>query len=193
MDAVKWEFDDADAAAVRAGDPDALARVWRATARPLVAYLRSQGLSDGDAEDLAQESYLELVRSCRSITGNAAAVRSWLFRAAYHNVLDWRRASGRRPLVLVPDRELDRADAAADVEVQVEMALEAAGVREAMRELTPEQQQVVALRFLAGLSTAEVAQIVGRREGAVRALQHRAVATLARRMAVTDQPVQAPR
>lgn len=189
-------FDDADAAAVRAGDPEAIAKLWQVTVRPLMGYLRAQGLDEAAAEDLAQESFLELVRSCRQLTGDAVGIRAWLFRAAYRNLLDWRRARRRRPLELVRDEvTLDRPALDAAVDEVVEGRLEATALRGALERLSPDQAQVLTLRFLGGLTAAEVATILGKREGAVRALQHRAVAALVRMAdsgAVTIQPLLAP-
>jgi RNA polymerase sigma-70 factor (ECF subfamily) len=172
-------FSETIAQGVREGDPDALTAVHRALIGPLTAYLHAQVLDRQLAEDLASETFLELVHSCRTITGGPFEIRGWLYRAAHHNLLDHRRYRARRPVDVV-DTVPDGQDHGPSTD---DLALAADGVarvRAALSGLSPDQAQVLTLRFLGGLSAPEVATILGKTEGAVRALQHRAVAAMAR-------------
>jgi RNA polymerase sigma-70 factor (ECF subfamily) len=187
-------FSDEVAAGVRLGDPEALTAVYEALVEPLTSYLRSQVRDRGVATDLAQETFIELVRACRGLTGGPREIRSWVYRAAQRNVIDHIRYKNRRPEDLIaeaPERPLTEKG-------PDELALdadEARRIQSAMARLSEDQAQVIALRFLAGLSAPEVAAVMDRNEGAVRALQHRAVAALARILraqAVSEQAATTP-
>lgn len=104
---------------------------------------------------------------------------AWLFRIARNAVVDARRRETRRP----PTAEASEADGMPGphaVEATVLASIDAAELRRHVARLTDTQAEVVALRFFAGFSPAETARITGRTEGAVKAMQHRAIATLAR-------------
>ncbi len=164
-------FDEALAEGVRVSDPDALSA--------LVRWLRSQVCDHHVAEDLAEETFLDLVRARGAITGNAFQIRGWLFRAAQRNLLDHRRRLERRPEECVAQLP-DRACATPGPQEEAEAGEASAHMRAALAHLTGEQREVLTLRFLTDLSAPEVAQLLGMTEGGVRALQHRGLAALAR-------------
>ena len=123
------------------------------------------------AEDLAAEVFLQAVRSIGRYEYRGIAFRAWLYRIA-HNLTagHQRRQLSRGPVDPLPDEPI--------IGAAVDLAEQVAGwsdLQAAVRRLTDEQQQVVILRFVEGLSLAEVAQATGRTAGAVKALQHRAV------------------
>ena len=187
-------FSEQVAESVRAGDPDALAEVYRVLVGPLTAYLRTQVRDQHIATDLAQETFIELVRSSRTLTGGPAQIRAWIYRAAQRNVIDYTRYRGRRPEDLV-DVAPDVASAERGPDDRAIQSDEAEQLRAALSRLSPDQAQVLTLRFLAGLSAPEVAAVVGKAEGAVRALQHRGTASLARILraqAVLKEPRETP-
>lgn len=146
---------------------------------PLTSYLRSQVRDTSIATDLAQETFIELVRACRGLSGGPREIRAWIYRAAQRNVIDHVRYKNRRPEELLADTpdvpllEKGPDDLALDAE-------ESDRIQSALARLSPDQAQVLSLRFLAGLSAPEVAAVMDKNEGAVRALQHRGVAALAR-------------
>jgi len=172
-------FSAAIAGALRAGDPEALAHVYRVLLNPLTAYLRSQVRDPNEVSDVVQETFIELIRGCRTLTGDPAQIRSWVFRAAQRNAIDHSRYHRRRPELLVaeepdgPSPQREPADVVVDND-------EAERMRLALRCLSVNQAQVLTLRFLAGLPAAEVAAVMGTSVGSVRSLQHRAVAALAK-------------
>ncbi len=195
-------LDEVTAEGVRGADPDALAAVWRAVAPQLIRWLRSQLRHDADAEDVAMETFRELVRDCRQIEGGPAQVRAWVFRAARHNLLDHRRAASRRPEDPV-DRLSDEAPLPAGPSSSGSSAPESSALDADLRDrmgqalaaLPPDQAAVLTLRFVAQLSAPEIASVIGRSEGAVRQLQHRGttrLAALIRDGAVPIDPDEAP-
>lgn len=171
---------DAVVLGIRDRDPDAVAACYEALATPLYRYL--VGLC-GDrtlAEDLVEATFVELIEYAPSLTGGGGAVRAWLFRAGKNNLLDARRKELRRG-----DRPLDDAVAErpAPEPGPEQVALAAARdavVRTALAELSPDQREVLLLRFAGDFTGPEVAALTGRTLGAVKALQHRGLAALAR-------------
>ena len=157
--------------------PDA-AEVYRALAPAVLGYLRSQRASE--PEDLLGEVFLQVVRDLLRFRGDDDDLRRWVFTIAYHRLVDARRRSGRRPaLGDGPIPELRSAPPADPLDPDLVQAL---------CELTAEQREVVALRFVADLSIDAVATLTGRSPGAVKSLQHRALAALAEHLGDTGSP-----
>jgi RNA polymerase sigma-70 factor (ECF subfamily) len=133
-------------------------------------YLRGQGVRDVD--DVLSEVFLQVARSLPRFRGTDDEVRPWVFAIARNRVIDdHRRRAVRPPLsgAPVPEREAPDPDDPIDPELVA-----------ALGRLTPDQREVVVLRFVADLPLEEVAALTGRTEGAVKSMQHRALAQLAR-------------
>jgi RNA polymerase sigma-70 factor (ECF subfamily) len=144
-------------------------QVYRAYAPGVLRYLRGQGVSD--PEDVLGEVFLGVASSLPRFHGDEDQLRRWVFTLAHHRIIDDRRRRARRPLIA--DRELPER-AAAPEEEPIDPELIAA-----LGQLTADQREVVLLRFVADLPIDVVAELTGRTAGAVRSLQHRAVAQLA--------------
>ena len=126
----------------------------------------------GDPEDLLGEVFFQVARDIRRFSGDAAALRRWVFAIAHNRVLDARRRAGRRPQVAdgaVPDQP------SPPPAEPVDPALMAA-----LQSLTEDQREVILLRFVADLSLEDVAKLTKRKVGAVKALQHRGLENLGR-------------
>lgn len=166
---------------LRDGDREALAEVYRVVGPQLLAWMRTQVRYGEVADDLVETTFVELIHACATFTGDGRSLRAWLFRAGRNNLIDWRRRAERRA-----DHELDDqlADSLEDTlpspEARVVQADAVDEVLDAMNELSPDQQEILRLRLLGQLSAAEVGELTGRSEGAVRALQHRGLRSLAR-------------
>lgn len=166
---------------VAARDPDAVALAYEALADPLFRYLLSRCGDVTLAEDLVEATFLELVEAAPRITGGTSGLRAWLFRAARNNLIDHSRKARRRGDTTLDDRrDLTRASTEAGPEALAVAAETAATVRAALTDLSPDQQEVLALRFAAGLTGPEIAAITGRTVGSVKALQHRGLRSLKR-------------
>ena len=144
--------------------------VYRALAPTVLGYLRAQRAPD--PEDVLGEVFLQVARDLHRFSGDEAALRRWVFAIAHNRLLDARRRQGRRPAVVTDTVPEQRARPPAD---PVDPALVAALPR-----LTPDQREVLVLRFVADLPLEDVARITRRRVGAVKALQHRGLDSLAR-------------
>jgi RNA polymerase sigma factor (sigma-70 family) len=146
--------------------------VYRAHARGVLGYLRSQGVSD--PEDVLGEVFLHVSKSLPRFQGDEEHLRRWVFTLAHHRIIDDRRRRARRPQIAdaeVPDRAAPAAAEPADPELMTALA-----------QLTDDQREVVLLRFIADMPIDEVARMTNRSSVAVRALQHRAMAQLARNL-----------
>jgi len=131
------------------------------------------------AEDLTSEVFIRLLSALRDHTAPRNTLKGWLFAVASRVVNDHYRQRYRYRHTELDDSlpaEHERADE------RVETTLTKEALREAMVELTEEQQNALALRFGFGMSIQETAQTMGKTEGSVKMLQARAVAALARRL-----------
>jgi RNA polymerase sigma-70 factor (ECF subfamily) len=164
-------------AAAQRGEEWAVGVLWRDLHPRLSRYLR--GLAPDVAEDVESEAWIVAARDLGSFVGGEDAFRAWLFTVARHRLLDWRRRAGRRPATTVPVEELAELAGGDDPARTAEEALSLDAALGVVRQLTPEQAEVILLRVVAGLSVERVAAMVGKRPGAVRALQHRALRRLA--------------
>jgi RNA polymerase sigma-70 factor (ECF subfamily) len=128
-----------------------------------------------EAEDLAGDVFLKALESLKSYKERGIPMQAWLFRIAHNVSVDYFRKKGR--VTSVPIERvtiMTGEDPAAVAEKNIEMEK----VREAMERLTPEQREVVQLRFFGCLSSKEVATILQKSDGAVREMQRAAVEKL---------------
>lgn len=164
-------------------DSEAWAQIYRQHYPKIYAYLRHR-LGDIDlAEDIAATVFLHAVEGIESFTYRGFSLSAWLFRIARNQVVDHLRRQAKVTTEPLPEELLDRA---ATVEEAVEEAVAREELSLALKNITEDQRQVVLLKFYGGLSIAEVARIIRKPEGAVKALQHRALASL-RRILKTEE------
>jgi RNA polymerase sigma-70 factor (ECF subfamily) len=179
------ELTEVDVAAMvrdaRAGDAHALGRLYDAY-RDRVARFATGRLGDPErAEDVTSETFEAVCRNLHAFR-DGTDFEAWLFTIAHRRVADhFRRRSRRREV------ELDEAvqPALGGPEEAVLAAERQAEVAAAFRRLRADQQEVLALRVLGGLSAAQVGEVLGKSEGAVRVAQHRALSSLRESMGVT--------
>lgn len=174
-------FSEEVAAGVRAGDPDAVGAVYVALADRLLSYLIARVGERATAEDLLEITFIELLQKGHTIIGGPRAIKVWLFRSATFNALDHFRAVSRRSEELCPDLVPYERHAEDPGPEELAISEETSTlVRTAMEELSEEQRHVLLLRYVAGLSAVEAAEVVDKRPGAVRSLQHRGERALGR-------------
>ena len=138
------------------------------------------------ARDLAAEVFHRLLQTAQSGGSPDRHPKAWLYRTAHNIVVDhYRRQQHRRHLPL--DDEL--INASDDPAGTAERRLSGAQVRAALQHLTPDQRQVITLKFLEGLSNQEVAGVLDKPVGAVKSLQHRGLAALQRQLAPDKETV----
>jgi|SRR5512132_1325611 RNA polymerase sigma factor (sigma-70 family) len=164
-------------AAAQAGQPWALERIFTALSPVVEGYLRLQGA--GEPEDLTSEAFVAVLRNLGRFAGDEAGFRSWVFTIAHRRLLDERRRISRRAPTEPLTEALD-APAPDDVADLVERSLGAERVRRLCADLRPDQRDVLLLRLLGRLSIDEVAAMLGKTPGAVKALQRRGFLAVAR-------------
>jgi RNA polymerase sigma-70 factor (ECF subfamily) len=164
-------------AAAQQGDEDAFSRLWRDGNPALLRYLRVT--APRAAEDVAAETWVQVVRGLSGFRGGEQAWRAWLFTTARRRTIDEGRRRSRRqetPLEEVPAGQFMTAVDAADLALERISTEAAIGLLAA---LPPLQGEVILLRVVAGLDTDVVARMVDRSPGAVRVAAHRGLRRLA--------------
>ncbi len=163
--------------AAQRGDEECFAQLWRQFHPALYRYLRAS--AGNAAEDLAADTWLQVARTLSRFEGDEPSFRGWLFTIARHRHIDWRRSQARHRESIVESRQLESVPNDDDTHRLVE---ESRGTDRALMliaSLPPDQAEAVALRVIAGLDVARVAEMMGRSPGAVRVLTHRGLRTLA--------------
>jgi RNA polymerase sigma-70 factor (ECF subfamily) len=158
------------------GERNALEELYLLHFDRVYSYLHMSVGNRHDAEDLTTQTFLKMLESIGRFRWQAAPFSAWLFRIAHNLAMDHFRATRRwQPEEEVPEPEPPQESAAE------EEAMESIG-RKSMLELidglSAEQQQVLTLKFVFNFSNAEAANILGKTEGAIKSLQHRALVSL---------------
>ena len=158
-------------------DPEALGEIYNDYSEKIYYYIYRYLGEVRLAEDLTAEVFLKLLEAIKASQGPRTHLSAWLYRVAHNLVVDHFR---RRPQGESLPLEEGLVAAPGDVTVIVEKKLAQQQLRAAISHLTTDQQQVIVLKFVEGLSNAEVGQVLGKTKGAVESLQHRALAALHR-------------
>jgi RNA polymerase sigma-70 factor (ECF subfamily) len=169
------------AARAKRGDRAALNDLLESHLRLVYRFVSvKMGSGHPELDDIVQETLIGASTSIRTLRGESnAQVAAWLLSIARHKVADHLRARYTGPhesLQSAGGAEI--VDAGTPVDEQVVAIQRAERLRQAMNLLTPEQEEVLTLRFVLGFGIDEVAAITRRPPGAVKSMQHRALASL---------------
>lgn len=167
-----------DAAA--SGDERAFVVVYRLVAPGLLRYLRV--LVGDDAEDVASESWLQIVRDLASFAGDGEKFRGWAATVARHRALDHLRARRRRPVADLPLAALDSLASGDDTAAGAVEAISTDAAVALIASLPRDQAEAVMLRVVLGLDAAAAGRVLGKRPGAVRTAAHRGLRRLAEQL-----------
>jgi RNA polymerase sigma factor (sigma-70 family) len=162
--------------AARLGAEWAWTRIYEDFAPRVVGYLGAHGAAD--PEDLAGEVFLQVVRGLPDFSGGEREFAAWTFTIAHRRLVDDLRRRGRRPVEVAGGDLVERSGGEVDREALARIA--DASVRAAIGELPPDQRSVLLLRIIGDLTIEEIARAVGKRPGAVKALQRRGLQRLER-------------
>jgi RNA polymerase sigma-70 factor (ECF subfamily) len=155
--------------------------LWRDANPALLRYLRV--IAPEAAEDVAADTWVQVVRGLAAFRGDEAAWRAWLFTIARHRAIDEGRRRSRRPVVSVPEvADVTSPDNPDPADLVLEKLSTQAAVA-LIATLPRLQAEVILLRVVAGLDTPTVARLVGRSPGAVRVAAHRGLQRLAATLA----------
>ena len=169
--------------AARGHDGRALRRIFDILAPAVLGYARGQGVEDPDA--LANETLYRALRDIGSFEGDPAQFRSWVFTIAHNLIIDDRRRRSRRPETIDLDRARSRPDGTFVAEAALDR-IEAAEMIRWIADLPVGQRSVLLLRLVSDLPVAEVALILSKSQGAVKALHRRGLAALRKRISAGD-------
>ena len=166
-------------AQLREFDSDALTCVYNRYHGPLYRYISFHVNNPQTVEDLTSEVFTRLLSAIQKGQLPTESLKAWLFRVASNVVNSHHRQGSRWKWTALTEF---LASSAESVDQQIARMMNIESLREQLKHLTELQQHVLALRYGYGLSIREVAELLGRTEGAIKMTQARAVATLARKM-----------
>jgi RNA polymerase sigma-70 factor (ECF subfamily) len=165
--------------AAREGDEVAWSEIYRELAPAVLGYLRSSSAPDPD--DTLGETFLQVARDVKRFEGDERRFRAWVFTIAHHRLIDSRRHSARRPVELVAEPPEPRGGAD-DAEEEALARIGTEEVQHLLASLSPDQRSVLLLRVVGDLSIEQVAEAIGKRQGAVKGLQRRGLEAIRRQL-----------
>ena len=158
------------------GDRAALEELYLLHFHRIYSYLHMSVGSRHDAEDLTTQTFVKMLEAIGRFQWRSVPFSAWLFRIAHNLAMDHFRANRRwQPEEDIPEAMRGEETSA---EEQALVSLGQTSMLELIDQLSPEQRQVLTLKFVFRFSNAESAAILGKTEGAVKSLQHRALASL---------------
>jgi len=172
--------------AAQAGDGRAFAVLYESLDRRVLTFAAARGAAD--PEGTVNDVFLKVFTNIESFSGNETQFAAWVFTIARNSLIDESRRRRRRADETGLDDAADETTAGGDVEADAFARLGDEWVLEQLATLTPEQRDVVVLRIVSDLTIEAIAQVVGKRVGAVKAMQRRAFRTLARNLQARALP-----
>jgi RNA polymerase sigma-70 factor (ECF subfamily) len=159
------------------GDNEAFGKLYEQYVERIFNYVYYRTGNQHDAEDLTAKVFFRAMRRIPQYEERGLPVSAWLYRIAHNLVANWHRDRGRRPEI-----SLDEGFAAIPHSEHPEATLlkaeEQNDLLQTIRKLPPERQQLIILKFVEHMSNAEIGEIMGRTEGAVKSLYHRTLLSL---------------
>jgi RNA polymerase sigma-70 factor (ECF subfamily) len=150
----------------------------------IYSYLHMSVGNRHDAEDLTTQTFLKMLESIKKFRWRAAPFSAWLFRIAHNLAMDHFRANRRwQPEEDVPEPDPGEGSAAEEEALD---SIGRASMLELIENLSHEQKQVLTLKFVFNFPNADAAIILGKTEGAIKSLQHRALASLQRQLSTQE-------
>jgi len=163
-------------------DQEAFAQLYEEHFDRIYRYITLRIGNEAEAEDLTQQVFLNALQSISSFKWKGVPFSAWLFRIAHNQVVDYLR---RKKHTAVPLGE-SLASRDDNSQLVVEHKLDIERLLSATKKLTQAQREVISLRFTSELSIAQVAEVMGKSQGAVKALQHSAIVALRKALLVTE-------
>lgn len=161
----------------QSGSEEAFAELYRATVQRIYRYIYYRTHDEQLAEDLTADVYTKVIEGLPRYIDKGKPFVAWLYRIAHARVVDHYRRQDRRPTAT--NVEEANLSITPDMDVGMVKSHASQALTNAIAGLTVEQQQVIILRFIEGLPIEAVAEQMGKKGNAIKALQHRAVRSLA--------------
>lgn len=159
------------------GDHEAFGLLYEQYVERIFNYVYYRTGNQHDAEDLTAKVFFRAMRRIPQYEERGLPVSAWLYRIAHNLVANWHRDRGRRPEISLEEgfAAIPRSE---HPEITLLKAEEQDNLLRIIRDLPPERQQLIILKFVEHMSNAEIGQIMGRTEGAVKSLYHRTLLSL---------------
>ena len=160
------------------GDAEAFAHLYACYVKRITRYVYFRVTDHQLAEDITSRIFLKMLEKLHMYRVGQSPILAWLYRMAHNAVIDHYRV--QRTFISLEDVHQEEVRQEDGIEEKVELQVRSQQLRAALQVLTAEQQRVLILKFIDGLSTREIARQLGKRQGAVRGLQMRALQKLSR-------------
>jgi len=164
----------------QAGNAEAFGQLYDAYMERIYRFIYFRVEDQQTAEDITSQVFLRAWNNLDRFRLGRTPYLAWLYTIAHNAVIDHYRT--RKVTTALEDVRLSQPDYAEVVENDIDFEVEMTSIKSAMRTLTDDQQQVLTLKFIEGMSNDEIARHLGKREGAVRALQMRGLRALAKQL-----------
>ena len=164
----------------QAGNAEAFGQLYDAYMERIYRFIYFRVEDQQTAEDITSQVFLRAWNNLDRFRLGGTPYLGWLYTIAHNAVIDHYRT--RKVTTALEDVRLSQPDYAEMVDNHIDIAVEMKSVKSAMQTLTGDQQQVLTLKFIEGMSNDEIARHLGKREGAVRALQMRGLRALAKQL-----------
>ena len=168
-------------------DPTAFGILYESYVNKIYNYIYYRVGNQHDAEDLTARTFYRALDHINRYVNRGAPFSAWLYRIAHNLVANWHRDQSRRKIISLEDLKLrvQRRDGPHQMAEQKEEKDE---LLVAIRRLPPDRQQLLILKFVEGMSNAEIGEVMGRSEGAIKSLYHRTLLSLREVFDVEAQP-----
>lgn len=163
------------------GDPEAFSIIYERYVGRIYSYIYYRIGSESDAEDITSRVFYRAFDHIGNYVDKGVPFSAWLYRIAHNLVANWHRDSHRKKEVPLEDQmemtaHIDHPERAMEKSQEMELLLRA------IRRLSPDRQQLLILKFVEDFSNAEIGEIMGKSEGAIKSLYHRALMALREEM-----------
>jgi RNA polymerase sigma-70 factor, ECF subfamily len=159
------------------GDHEAFGKLYEDYVERIFNYVYYRTGNQHDAEDLTARVFFRAMRRIPQYQERGLPVSAWLYRIAHNLVANWHRDRGRRPEISL-DEGYTAIPHSEHPEITLLQLEEQDHLLKIIRDLPPERQQLIILKFVEHMSNSEIGQIMGRTEGAVKSLYHRTLLSL---------------
>jgi len=164
----------------QAGNSEAFGQLYDAYMERIYRFVYFRVEDQQTAEDITSQVFLKAWSNLDRFSFSRTPYLAWLYTIAHNAVIDHYRT--RKVTAALDDVQLSQQDHAEAVENEIDLTAEMRTIKEAMQTLTDDQQKVLTLKFIEGMSNTEIARHLGKREGAIRALQMRGLQALAKQL-----------
>lgn len=164
----------------QAGNSEAFGQLYDAYMERIYRFVYFRVEDQQTAEDITSQVFLKAWSNLDRFQFSRTPYLAWLYTIAHNAVIDHYRT--RKVTTALDDVQLSQPDHSEAVESEIDMTVEMQSVKAALQTLTDDQQKVLTLKFIDGMSNNEIARQLGKREGAIRALQMRGLQALAKQL-----------